>query len=94
MALWSPLSSLVLISFYHFSLWFLGEGFCFAPGQLGGGALSLARWDFSTGGFCIYMRHTRPDPITKRISAVPVPPFKWRDVTHIYLPINLLKLTS
>ena len=31
--------------------------------------------------FCSYIRHTRPEPITKRISAVP--PFKWRDVSHI-----------
>ena len=27
--------------------------------------------------FCSYIRHTRPGPITKRISAVPL--FKWRD---------------
>ena len=33
--------------------------------------------------FCIYIRHTRPDPTTKRISAVP--PSKWRDVSHIYV---------
>ena len=31
--------------------------------------------------FCIYIHHTRPDPITKRISAVP--PSKWRDVSYI-----------
>ena len=32
--------------------------------------------------------HTRPHPITKRIYAVP--PSKWRDVSHICLPIDLL----
>ena len=42
--------------------------------------------------FCIYISHTRPDPITKRVSAVP--PSKWRDVSHICLPIYLLKLSS
>jgi len=39
---------------------------------------------------CIH--HTRPDPITKRISAVP--PSKWRDVSYICLPIDLLELSS
>ena len=38
--------------------------------------------------FCIYIRHPRPDPITKRISAVP--PSKWWDVSYICLPIDLL----
>ena len=38
--------------------------------------------------FLHYIHHTRPDPITKRISAVP--PSKWRDVSYICLPINLL----
>ena len=31
--------------------------------------------------FCSYISHTRPDPITKRISAVPN--YDWRDVSHI-----------
>ena len=38
--------------------------------------------------FLHYIYHTRPDPITKRISAVP--PSKWRDVSYICLPIDLL----
>ena len=42
--------------------------------------------------FLNYMHHTRPDPITKRISAVP--PSKWRDVSYICLPIYLLELSS
>ena len=42
--------------------------------------------------FCIYILHTRPDPITKRFSAVP--PYKWRDANYICLPIYLLKFSS
>mgnify|MGYP006888604766 CR=1 FL=1 len=42
--------------------------------------------------FCSYIRHTRPDPVTKRISVVPN--YDWRDVSHICLPIYLLKLSS
>ena len=38
--------------------------------------------------FYSYINHTRPDPITKRVSAVP--PSKWRDASHICLPIDLL----
>ena len=54
-------------------------------------SVALSRRIIITGflHFFIYIRHTRPDPITKRISAVP--PFKWRHVSHICLPIYLLK---
>jgi len=38
--------------------------------------------------FCIYILHTRPDPIAKRFSAVPH--YEWRDGSYICLPINLL----
>ena len=33
--------------------------------------------------FCSYIHHTRPDPITKRISAIPAS--KWWDVGHIHV---------
>ena len=42
--------------------------------------------------FLHYIHHTRPDPITKRISAVP--PSKWRDGSYICLPIYLLKFSA
>ena len=38
--------------------------------------------------FLHYIYHTRPDPITKRISAVPH--YEWRDWSYICLPIDLL----
>ena len=73
----------------RFRWFFEFSGFAAKMGVKGASKSILAAFFLN---FCIYILHTRPDPITKRISAVP--PFKWRDVSYICLPIYLLELSS
>ena len=47
-------------------------------GADGGGTMCAMVGIFA---FLHYIHHTRPNPITKRISAVP--PYKWRDWSYI-----------
>ena len=49
----------------------------------GASAAPIRKSFFIFFAFLHYIHHTRPDPITKRISAVP--PYKWRDVSYICL---------
>ena len=57
--------------------WYSRDSLCYGVGAR---VVYIAAFAFAFFCFCSYISHTRPDPITKRISAVP--PFKWRDVSH------------